>query len=444
MERASVLIVDDEEQLRKLLARTIGLEGFSVQEASSVRSALKKLEQEEPDAVLCDVRLPDGDGVDLVKAIKAHHPLVEVVLLTAYGTIADGVQAVKNGAFDYITKGDDNARILPLLHQAVEKARSARRAKEAQAKGGAYTFDSFIGTAPPLLAAIALGRKVAATDATVLLLGETGTGKEVMARAIHAASRRAKHPFVAINCSAIGRELLESELFGHVAGAFSGAVRDKRGHFQEADGGTLLLDEMGEMPGDLQAKLLRVLEDGTFHRVGEAKVTKVDVRIIAATNRDLRQEVDAGRFRSDLFYRLAGFQLHLPALRERPGDIALLARHFIGIFAARDRRTIAEVEPAFIEALCRYPWPGNIRELRNVMERSVILLDGETLTAEVLPAELRFGDRPPLPALSLAAMEQAQIAKVLRHTGGNKTEAARLLGIGLTTLYRKIEEYGIG
>lgn len=443
---ATILIVDDEERLRKLLAQTLNLEGFEVQEAATCKAALKKLDQQEPDAVLCDVKLPDGSGVDLVRSIKSYHPLVEVVLLTAYGNIADGVQAIKNGAFDYITKGDDNTRILPLMYRATEKSQASRRVMAIEAQAGTSTFDTFIGRSRSLLDAIELGKKVANTDATVLLLGETGTGKEVMARAIHVASCRHAKSFVAINCSAISKDLLESELFGHLAGAFSGAIRDKQGLFQVAHQGTLFLDEMGEMPGDLQAKLLRVLENGEFFRVGDTKPSHVDVRVIAATNRDLKKESENGRFRSDLYYRLSGFGIRLPALRDRSEDIEALARGFISVFSARMKKEVATIDPAFFAALVQHEWPGNIRELKNAMERSVILMDMNSLTIADLPVELQVttGTGPhQLSGFSLASAEQLQIRKVLHHTGGNKTEAARLLGIGLTTLYRKIEEYHI-
>ena len=330
----NILIVDDEEKLRSLLSRIISLEGFEIQEAETAKAALKKLELKDIDVVLCDVKLPDGNGVDLVKTIKEKFPLVEVVFLTAYGNIADGVQAIKNGAFDYITKGDDNNRIIPLLHRAIEKVRLAKRVQQLEKQvGKKYSFDSILGESKAILSAIDLAKKVAATDASVLLLGETGTGKEVFAQAIHQSGTRSNKPFVAINCSAFSKELLESELFGHIAGSFTGATKDKKGLFEEAHNGTIFLDEIGEMAIELQAKLLRVLETGEFMKVGESKTTKVNVRIIAATNRDLQEEIKTGHFREDLFYRLSVFQIRLPSLKERIADIEILARLFcIGIF----------------------------------------------------------------------------------------------------------------
>ena len=315
---AKILIIDDEEQLRKLLARIIALEGYEVAEAADCAGGLRMLRRYEPDVVLCDVKLPDGNGVEMVERIKQAMPSAEVILLTAYGNIPDGVQAIKNGAFDYITKGDDNNKILPLLSRATEKAQMQRRLARLEDKlSEEHSFDRIIGSSESLRSAVALARKVAVTDTSVLLTGETGTGKEVFAQAIHHASPRAKGAFVAVNCSAFSKELLESELFGHRAGSFTGATKDKKGLFEEADKGTLFLDEIGEMPVELQAKLLRVLECGEFIKIGETRPTKVDLRIIAATNRDLEKEIASGNFREDLFFRLSVFRIHLPSLRER-------------------------------------------------------------------------------------------------------------------------------
>lgn len=440
----SVLLIDDEEKLRQLLLRIIRLEGFDVQEAASGQAALKKLASQDFEVVLCDVKLPDSNGVDLVKQIKSLHPATEVILLTAYGNVPDGVQAMRNGAFDYIMKGDDNDKIIPLLHRAMEKVQLQRKLEQLQQRvAKQYSFDSIIGESPSIQEAIALARKVAATDATVLLLGETGTGKEVFAQAIHHNSDRRNKTFVAVNCSAFSKELLESELFGHKAGAFTGAVKDKKGLFEEANGGTLFLDEIGEMPAELQAKLLRVLEAGEFIKVGDTKTIKVNVRIIAATNRNLAAEIEAGHFRSDLFYRLAAFQVTLPALRERIKDIPSLALHFAIIFAGKTNKAIPVLQKEYITALQQYGWPGNIRELKNVIERSVILENSDELTTATLPFTMQHPADHKTTSFELAEVEKQHIRKVLQHTAGNKTEAARLLGIGLTTLYRKIEEYGL-
>ena len=383
---AKILIIDDEEQLRKLLARIIALEGYEVAEAADCAGGLRMLRRYEPDVVLCDVKLPDGNGVEMVERIKQAMPSAEVILLTAYGNIPDGVQAIKNGAFDYITKGDDNNKILPLLSRATEKAQMQRRLARLEDKlSEEHSFDRIIGSSESLRSAVALARKVAVTDTSVLLTGETGTGKEVFAQAIHHASPRAKGAFVAVNCSAFSKELLESELFGHRAGSFTGATKDKKGLFEEADKGTLFLDEIGEMPVELQAKLLRVLECGEFIKIGETRPTKVDLRIIAATNRDLEKEIASGNFREDLFFRLSVFRIHLPSLRERPGDIAEYARFFAAQFADRMGRRIDTIDKGYIAALERHAWHGNVRELRNVVERSLIMAEGNALTVGCSP-----------------------------------------------------------
>jgi len=442
-----ILLIDDEEKLRTLLGRIISIEGFEVVQAADCKSALKKLEQTEIDVALCDVKLPDGNGVELSKKIKDKFPHIEIILLTAYGNIPDSVQAIKNGAFDYITKGDDNNKIIPLLYRAIEKVNLAKRVQQLEKQvGDKYSFEKIIGKSKAILAAVDLAKKVAATDATVLLLGETGTGKEIFAQAIHNASNRANKPFVAINCSAFSRELLESEMFGHKAGAFTGAMKDKKGLLEEANTGTIFLDEVGEMSLELQAKLLRVLETGEFIKVGESKTSKTDVRIIAATHRNLQNEITAGHFRQDLFYRLAAFQINLPPLRERVIDLEIFAKHFAEVFAAKTNKKIKPLSPEFVEALKQHSWEGNIRELKNVIERSVILSNTGELTTDTLPAEMQnvsaqSKNGKQLSAFDLASVEKLHIQKVLNYTNGNKSEAARLLGIGAATLYRKIEEY---
>ena len=449
IDMSKILIIDDEVQIRTLLTRMMELEGYDVCQAGDCRAALKQLELQNPDVVLCDVFLPDGNGVDLVLAIKKAAPNVEVILLTAHGNIPDGVQAIKNGAFDYITKGDDNNKIIPLISRAVEKARMNVRLEKLEKKvGQTYSFDSILGESKVLKDAVSLAQKVSGTDVPVLLTGETGTGKEVFAQAIHYSSKRARQNFVAVNCSSFSKELLESEMFGHKAGSFTGALKDKKGLFEEANNGTIFLDEIGEMAFELQAKLLRILETGEYIKIGDTKPTRVNVRIIAATNRNLSQEIVAGRFREDLFYRLSVFQIHLPPLRERAGDIRLLAKAFIKSFAEQLARPGVEIAPAFLEALDSQPWKGNIRELRNVIERSMIVCESGYLDIADLPFDIQnahyehSNDSSP-GSFELSAMERRHIARVLEYTKGNKTEAARLLKIGLTTLYRKIEEYKI-
>ena len=423
------------------------MEGYEVIQADSCKAGLKQVEQQNPDVIICDVRLPDGSGVDLITEMKRLGPLTEIILLTAHGNIPDGVQAIKNGAFDYITKGDDNNKIIPLLSRAMEKVEMARRLQQLEKQvGQKYSFESILGKSKPIRMAVELARKVSVTDVPVLLTGETGTGKEVFAQAIHQHSSRAGKSFVAVNCSAFSKELLESEIFGHKAGAFTGAL--KKGLFEEADQGTIFLDEIGEMAFDLQAKLLRVLESGEFIKVGDTRPIKVDVRIIAATNRDLQKEIEAGHFREDLYYRLSVFRIQLPPLRERIEDIELYVRAFVKMFGPGVGKKIEEITPEYLGTLKKHVWKGNVRELRNVIERSMIIADGAVLTVSDLPFDIQQSvleseGGKGYSEFDLAQVEKAHIRKVLQYTGGNKTEAARLMHIGLTTLYRKIEEYGI-
>jgi DNA-binding NtrC family response regulator len=438
----TVLIIDDEKKLCDLLARIIGLEGYKVFQANTGKDGLKLLSQEDIHVVLSDVKLPDVSGVELVKQIKEKKPYVEVINLTAFGTIADGVLSIKNGAFDYITKGDDNDKILPMLSKAMDKALLQLKLFQLQNKiNRRYGFDEIIGHSKSIQSAIELAKKVSTTDTTVLLLGETGTGKEVFAQAIHYNSARNTQNFVAVNCSAFGKDLLESELFGHKAGAFTGAIKDKKGLFEEADGGTLFLDEIGEMNIDLQAKILRVIERGEFIKIGDTKTLKVNVRIIAATNRNLESEIEKGHFREDLFYRLSVFQIMLPSLNERKDDIALLAKHYLKEFADKTNKTIAGMEADFIKCLENHKWKGNVRELKNIIERSVIMCDGPALTASLLPIDFFMHQDTTSTVFDLATVEKNHIQRILHYTKGNKTETARLLNIGLTTLYRKIDEY---
>ena len=444
----TILIIDDEPIIRKLLARMMELEGYEVFQAADRASGLKLLTAKTPQLVLCDVFLPDGNGVEMVKEIKELQPETEVILLTAHGNIPDGVQAIKNGAFDYITKGDDNNKIIPIISRAMEKINS----RPVQPSGSTVVpvresaFDTVLGHSRGLQQVIQLARKVAVTDVPVLLTGETGTGKEVFAQAIHNGSARAKQPFVAINCSAFSKELLESEIFGHKAGAFTGALKDKKGLFEEANHGTIFLDEIGEMAYGLQAKLLRVLETGEYIKVGDTKPTKIDVRIVSATNRNLKEEIANSNFREDLYFRLSVFHLHLPPLRERREDIPELAAAFLKFFAAKMGKQVKGFAADCQAWMQSYAWPGNVRELRNVIERALIICD-DYITLDDMPLDFRSSTLSDSAAdgddFELAEAEHRHIQRVLQYTKGNKAEAARLLKIGLTTLYRKIEEYGI-
>ncbi|MBB6329051.1 DNA-binding NtrC family response regulator [Chryseobacterium sediminis] len=436
----NILIIDDEIKLLKLLGMILSQENFNVKEASTARSAMTMLEQYEFDIVLSDVRLPDAFGVELIKSIKSKYPQLEIILMTAFGNITDAVQAMKNGAYDYLVKGDDNEKIIPLVYKALDKVKDnkSRMVQPTVTKG----FDQIIGKSPLILQAKKLAEKVALTDAAVLLTGETGTGKEVFASAIHEGSDRKKYSFVAINCSAFSKEILESELFGHKQGAFTGAIKDKKGLIEEANGGTLFLDEIGEMPIELQAKLLRVLETREFIKMGETKVSKSDFRLIAATNRDLEDEIKQGNFREDLYFRLNVFEISLPSLRNRKEDLKVLAKNFIDLFSHKLHLSSVQVDPDYYKALEINDWKGNIRELRNAVERSLILMDNNILDADSLP---HYSEKtiPESESLSMRSLEKIHIQKVLQYTKGNKAEAARLLEIGIATLYRKLEEYGL-
>lgn len=437
-----ILVIDDEEPIRKLLARIIELEGYKVLTASCCSDAIQLLGKQQFDVILCDVFLPDGNGVDFILEIKKYSNDSAIILLTAHGNIQDGVQAIKNGAFDYITKGDDNRKIIPTINRAVDETEKKKGKKSTSVT---YSFNSIVGKSKELQQAIILAQKVSTTDAAVLLTGETGTGKEVFAHAIHQASQRAAQPIVDINCSAFSKDLLESELFGYKAGAFTGALKDKKGLFEVANHGTIFLDEIGEMAFDLQARLLRVLETGEYIKIGDTKPTKVDVRIISATNRELKKEIENGNFREDLYFRLSVFQINLPPLRERKDDIESLSYMFLEKFARQLKKTITGITPEVLKILKNAEWKGNVRELRNVIERCSIVCE-EQITFEDLPLELQ--ERKTNVSLGkdsfeLAEIERMHILKVLQYTHGNKTETARLLKIGLATLYRKLEAYKI-
>jgi DNA-binding NtrC family response regulator len=451
-----ILIVEDETSLRELLTKILGLEGFKVFSAATVKEGIDILKNEDIYLVITDVMLPDQNGIEFTKSIRSDYPQIEVIVMTAFGNVKDGVKAMKLGAFDYITKGDGDDKLPLLAGKAVEKALLNRQLNELQYRlESKSSFAKIIGKSNAINNLIELAKKVAVTDTTVLLLGETGTGKELLAEALHLASRRRKGPFIPINCAAIPKDLQESELFGHKKGSFTGAHTDKKGYFEVADRGTILLDELGEMSADLQAKLLRTLENKTINRVGETTPIPIDVRIIAATNRDLFEDSREDEFRKDLYYRLSTFTIEIPALRERKDDIPLLALHFMNVNAEKIGKTIQSMSKEYMEKLQRHSWPGNIRELKNVIERSVILAEGTELTPETLPKEL-LSVSATLPKLEtngsgasindlsdLKSVERQHILRVLDKADGNKSEAAKRLDIGLATLYRKLKEYGL-
>ena len=449
MPNGTILLIDDEAVLRQAVARTLELENYTVLQAPDAHRGLAALREHADDVlvVLSDVKLPDGRGLDLLPRYKTLAPLAEVVLMTAYGTIADGVRAMKEGAFDYLAKGDADDQLVVVVDRAAEKARLKRRVADLEKKIGVqYSFDSMIGHSSALEAAKKIAQQVALTDATVLLEGPTGAGKELFAQAIHQASPRRGKPFVALNCSAFPKDLLESELFGYKKGAFTGANVDKKGQFEEASGGTLFLDEIGELEAGAQAKVLRVLETQEFTKLGDSRPTRVNVRLVAATNRNLRQEADAGRFRPDLYYRLSVVVIPVPALSARRADVPALAEHFVQHFAAKLRQRPLALTPEALLALQAYGWPGNVRELKNVLERASILTPADhPLLVEDLPVEIQLAAAPPASddPRTLRNVERQHVQRTLLECGGNKAEAARVLGIAHTTLYRKIQEFGL-
>ena len=446
--KGTILIIDDEEKLRGALARILELEGYKLFQAGDAKKGYQVLEQQsELNLVITDVRLPGENGLQVLEHIKKLYPNCEVIVVTAYGTIQDGVRAMKLGAFDYVTKGDGDDQILVTVERAVEKSMMQRRIFDLEKKlKTRYSFDKILGLSREIKESILIAEKVAPADSTVLLEGETGTGKELFAQSIHNASARKNKQFVAVNCSAFPKDLLESELFGYKKGAFTGANADKKGLFEEANEGTLFLDEIGEMNIDLQAKLLRVLEDQTFTKIGDTRQIVVNVRILAATNLDLLKEVQNEKFRADLYYRLSVFKIRLPALRERIEDVEEMALYFIRFYSHKTNKQVSGMDPAFLSKLKSYDWPGNTRELKNIIERTVILTDHEILTSDLLPYEMFI---PPKSEStgdfdgSMEELEKIHIRKILTLAKGNKTRAAERLGIGIPTLYRKLKKYGL-
>ncbi len=448
-----VLIVDDEKPNLESLAKIFAREGWRVALAESGPAALETLRRERVSVVVTDLMMPGMSGEELLRAVKTLAPETEVVLMTAYGTVETAVAAMKEGAYDFITKPVKRHAIVKSVRQALEKAslvaeNRALRAQLAELAHGAP--GELLGDAPAFRAVLETLRQVAPTSATVLLTGESGTGKELAARLVHDRSPRAAGPFVPIHCAAIPESLLESELFGHEKGAFTGAFARKEGRFERAHGGTLFLDEVGEMSPAVQVKLLRFLQDGVLERVGGTESLRVDVRLVAATNKDLAAEVKAGRFREDLFYRLDVVSVRLPPLRERREDVPLLAMAFLRRFAEQNARRIAGLSPGALAALERYAWPGNVRELMHALERAVILARGEEIDVSDLPEAIRAvagapGGPPPPSALvvplgtPLEEIERLVIRRTLEQTRGDKNLAAQILGIAARTIYRKLD-----
>jgi DNA-binding NtrC family response regulator len=438
-----VLVVDDDPGVRYTLREILASEGLAVEEAADGAEALARFEAQPTPLVLTDLRMPGMDGMELLRRLAARVPAPRVVLITAHGSERQAVEAMKAGAYDYFRKPFETEELLAVVRRAVEAARLAN--DNERLAGELVLSRSMVFASEAMRRLAVLVARVAPRDVTVLLTGESGTGKERVAEAIVRASSRADRPFVRFNCAALTPELAEAELFGHAKGAFTGAVRARPGLFGEADGGTILLDEVGELAPATQGKLLRVLQDGELRSVGEERARKVDVRVIAATHRDLEDLVRAGRFREDLYYRLNVVHLRVPPLRERPEDVAILARHFLDRFAERFGVAAIRAPDALIDRLAAYPWPGNVRELENAIEALVALSPAEGLDLSLLPGG-RPGatDAPALPLKErVQAYERGLVVEALRAAHGSRTEAARRLGISRVTLHDKLNRYGI-
>ena len=458
---AKVLVIDDEVNLRKVLAALLRREGYDVTVAENGEQGLAEFHKNGADIVVTDLVMPKQGGMEVLSGVKTANPDVPVIIITAHGTVDSAVEAIKLGAFDYITKPFEQAELSSVIGKAVKAHESARRSVRPDVKARS----AIIGESSQMHDVFKIIDKVADTPSTVLITGESGTGKELIASALHGASSRRDKPFIKINCAAIPHNLLESELFGYERGAFTGAVTSKPGRFELADGGTLFLDELGEIPVDMQVKLLRALQEGEFERVGGIKTTRVDVRLIAATNRDLQAEIEAGRFRKDLYYRLAVVPISLPALRERRTDIPMLAAHFVEKYNRKLNKRIEGIADDAMVLLQAYPWPGNIRELENLIERVLLFADGPLITAKDLPEPVRHGAgvhavSSAAPSVSVetptgeaglkdivrmkaAELEKDLITKALEETGGNVTRAAKKLQISRKSLQTKMKEFGL-
>jgi len=449
-----ILVVDDEENLRHMLSVVLKKQGYQVESAANGEEALAKLGGGRYDFILSDIMMPRMDGRGLLGEISLRGIASTVIMMSAYGDLDTALECMKLGAYDYISKPFRNDEIVLVLKKAEERERlkeENRRLKEEMRRES--SFGSIISRSPRMEEIFGLIRRVCDYKTTVLITGESGTGKELVARALHFEGNRRSAPFVAVNCAAIPESLLESELFGHVRGAFTDAVADKAGLFEQADGGTLFLDEIGEMPLSLQVKLLRVLQEEEIRRVGGSAPKKIDVRVVSATSRNLAGDVAAGRFREDLFFRLNVFSIALPPLRERPEDLPLLVEHFLAKYSLRFGKDVRGISPGAMGVVAAYSWPGNIRELENAIERGVILCDGPVLSRDHLPDRLYPGRHQDavvgLEGYSLSikqsgeAMERELIHRALEKTGGNRTHAAKLLEISLRALIYKLKEYGI-
>ena len=456
MDKPSVLVVDDKENMLHLLTRILG-DAYQVKTVEDGGRALALIQTQRFDVVLTDIRMPGADGFEVLKAVKQQAPDTEVILMTAYASIAKAVEAIKEGAYDYLSKPFDPDEVSLVVARALERKRLKEQTASLQRElEGIYGFQNIIGRSPPMRALYGLLERAAELDITVLVTGETGTGKELVARAIHHHGPRKDRPFVAINCGALPSELIESELFGHARGAFTGAVETKAGLFEEASGGTIFLDEIGELPLAVQVKLNRTLQEKEVRRVGDAVARRIDSRVIAATHRDLKADVAAGRFREDLYYRLNIFPVQLPPLRERREDIPLLAMQFLQKAAKTYRQPVDGFEPDALRALTGYAWPGNVRQLENAIERAVAIATGPRVGMDALPQEITGGQQGTLPADLLVKMpfrEAVDLARdrasrdyliaLMREFGGNVTRAAERAGMERESLHRLLKRYGL-
>jgi len=446
--KAKIVVVDDDATMREALRETLAGEGYAVLAVDNAIQAIAELEKQEADLVLADLTLPRVSGLELLDSIRRQWPGLEVIVITGQGSIETAVDAIKRGAYHYVTKPFTPDEIIHLVGQALERRRLVHRKErleeEVSLLRGAHQL---VGQSEPMRRINEIIQTAAGSDATVLVQGESGTGKEIIANAIHAQSRRTRGPLVKMNCAAVPETLLESELFGHEKGAFTGADRRRIGRFEQADGGTLFLDEVCEMHPRLQAKFLRALQEREIERLGSSATIPVDTRIIAATNRDLQKALEEGVLREDLYYRLNVILLRVPPLRERMDDVPIVAMHFLRKYAAREHSSMSSIAEEALNVLLSYSWPGNVRELENAIERAAVLGKGEQLRARDLPPQVHRGgddERPLIPAhLTLEEIEKLAIAQALRLTGGNKSEAAERLGIHRTSIYDKMRRYGI-
>jgi two-component system response regulator AtoC len=449
-----VLIVDDEESFRHMLSVILIKEGYEVEASSNGEEGLQKVAASPFDHILCDIRMPHMDGLEFLKEMKRTAGEPTIIMMSAYGTMDTAIEAMKLGAYDYISKPFKPDEIILTLRKAEEREQLRKENQLLRKEvGKEYSFENIVSKNEQMQKMFDVIKKVSQYKSTVLITGESGTGKELVARALHYNSDRSQNPFIAVNCGAIPENLLESELFGHAKGAFTDAIRTKKGLFEEADGGTLFLDEIGELPGQLQVKLLRVLQEGEIRRIGESKPIQIDVRIVAATVRDLSKEVNEGRFREDLFYRLNVLPIRIPPLRERKEDIPLLIRHFIGKYNKAMNKNVADIDHNALETLINYKWYGNVRELENTVERAIVLSEKNNIELENLPIEVQnfkeefqaeqWPDEEYSIKKTSKILEINLIKKALKKTKGNHTHAAKLLEISHRALLYKIKEYGI-